>query len=89
MGQYIGFHVDGDPTNPRRATPISTGATHDEAFACALQRMLTLPVRGHIEVCERDDVSSDAFATLTATLDAHFAKHMFGKSPQADLEEEP
>ena len=84
MGRYIGFHVDGDPGSPRKATPISTGATHEEAFSCALQRMLTLSVRGHIEVHERDDVGSEAFAALTAALDAHFAKHMFGTPPQGD-----
>jgi hypothetical protein len=37
MGQYIGFHVDGDPKHPRKATPISTGATREEAFASSLQ----------------------------------------------------
>jgi len=89
MGRYIAFHVEGDPRHPRKTTPIATGATHAEAFACALQRVLTLTVRGHIEVCERDDVGSEAFAALAAVLEAHFAKHMFGKSPQADLEAEP
>ena len=79
MGQYIGFHVDGDPKHPRKTTPISTGTTHEEAFASALQRMLTLPNRGQIEVQEREDVSTDDFARLTVTLDTHFAKYMFGR----------
>lgn len=79
MGQFIGFHVDGDPKQPRKTTPISTGATHEEAFACALQRMLTLPVRGHIEVRQREDVSGEDFEKLTVALDTHFAKHIFGK----------
>ena len=85
MGRYIGFHVDGNPKHPRKTTPISTGATHEEAFACALQRMLTLPARGHIEVCQRDDVGSEAFATLAATLDVHFTKRLFGKASQDDV----
>jgi len=80
MGQYIGFHVDGDPNHPRKTTPIATGATHEEAFSCALQRMLTLPIRGYIEVQQRDDVTSEDFGKLTVTLDTHFANHMFGKA---------
>lgn len=74
MGQYIGFHVDGDPEHPRKATPISTGTTQEEAFASAAQRMQTLPAHGQIEVQEREEMSIDDFAALTAALDTHFAK---------------
>ena len=80
MGQFVGFHVAGDPGHPGKTTPISTGATHDEALATAVQRMLTLPGSGYVDVQEREDLAIDDFAKLTITLDAHFAKHLFGKS---------
>ncbi len=78
MGRYIAFHVNGDPEHPRKATPISTGMTREEALASAVQRLLTLPRTGYVDVQDRNDVGDEEFARLTATLDTYFSEHMFG-----------
>ena len=77
MPQFIGFHVTGDPEDPRKTTPVATGTTRKEAVTSAMRRLRALRL-GYLQVQQRDDVSPEDFDRLTAVLDAYFDRLSLG-----------
>ena len=71
--QFLGFAVDGYDVDEK--TPVSHGATRDEAEASAIRRVLSLGiVDGLIQVIPQPQLSAEDFAAIGAHLDQWFAK---------------
>ena len=71
MAQFVGYLID----HNGESAPIATGSTAQETAQSAIRRKLLMRVRdGLIEVQQRDDMPSAAFAGLTADLHRFFQR---------------
>lgn len=73
MAQFVGYHRDHN--SGEKPLPVATGETKDECMRSAIKRVLGSGIgTGEIAVQARDDLDTDLFVQLGATLDKYFAE---------------